>query len=165
MTHIPSSNLCQPSWGGKHSQIWRKYEASIEGQYQFGLLLTWNAKLWEPESFHTASSALCIPFTGNNNNDDCGELSLLFRVHHDLRWVTLQASFMSSTPRAKMWRKDEEKLETADESLKMCRAQKNKLFTLQLIFSTNQWTSGELRVKTACLPWRAVWIHRLSSSD
>lgn len=48
MTHIPSSNLCQPSWGGKHFQIWRKYEDGIGGQYQFGLLLAWNAILCEP---------------------------------------------------------------------------------------------------------------------
>lgn len=31
MTHIPSSNLCQPSRGGKHFQIWRNDEDSIEG--------------------------------------------------------------------------------------------------------------------------------------
>lgn len=37
MTHIPSPNLCQPSWGGKHFQIWRNYERSIEGNISFGL--------------------------------------------------------------------------------------------------------------------------------
>lgn len=50
MTHILSRSLCQPSWGGKHSQIWRKYEQTVEGQYQFGFAFNLECKLNEPKS-------------------------------------------------------------------------------------------------------------------